>query len=86
MLGHATSLDGTVWPDYIPQMAEEEQVDVVIQINGRVRGRMRVDSGLGEEELVELAMKDPRIEPLVRAMPILKRVVVPNRLVNLVIS
>jgi leucyl-tRNA synthetase len=86
MLGHSAALDGTAWPEFVPQLAEEEQVEIVIQINGRVRGKMRVDSGLGEQELLELALKDPRIEPLVRATPILKRVVVPNRLVNLVIS
>ena len=86
MLGHPAALDGTAWPEFDPQLAEEEQVEIVIQINGRVRGKMRVDSGLGEQELLELALKDPRIEPLVRATPILKRVVVPNRLVNLVIS
>jgi leucyl-tRNA synthetase len=48
MLGHARSL-GAAWPEYVPQLAEEEQVEIVIQINGRVRGKMLVDSGLGEE-------------------------------------
>ena len=59
MLGHPAGLDGTAWPEYVPQLAEEEQVEIVIQINGRVRGKMRVDSGLGEQELLELALKRP---------------------------
>ncbi len=42
------------------ELAEEEQVEVVIQINGRVRGKMRVDGGLPEEELAELAFGDPK--------------------------
>jgi leucyl-tRNA synthetase len=58
----------------------------VIQINGRVRGKMRVDGGLGEDELAERAMADPRIQPLLSGTRVVKRVVVPNRLVNLVIG
>jgi leucyl-tRNA synthetase len=86
MLGHAGGLDLARWPAYIPELAKEEQVEVVIQINGRVRGKMSVDGGLGEDELAERAMADPRIQPLLRDTRVVKRVVVPNRLVNLVVG
>ncbi len=59
---------------------------MVIQINGRVRGKIRVDAGLPEEELAELAFGDPKIEPLLRGARVLKRVVVPNKLVNVVVA
>jgi len=86
LLGHDGGLDSTRWPEYIPQLAEEEQVEIVIQINGRVRGKMRVDGGLAGDELAERAMADPRIQPLLRGTRVVKRVVVPDRLVNLVIG
>ena len=85
MLGHDSGLDHAVWPEYIPQLAEEEQVEIVIQINGRVRGKMRVDGGLGEEDLKERALNDPRITQLLRRTKIGKVVVVPNKLVNIVV-
>ncbi len=85
MLGHAEALDVARWPEFIPQLAEEEQVEIVFQINGRVRGKLLVDSGLGENELMELAMADERIGPLLRGGQMVKRVVVPNKLVNIVL-
>jgi leucyl-tRNA synthetase len=85
MLGHAEALDAAHWPNFVPQLAEEEQVEIVFQINGRVRGKLLVDSGLGENELMELAMADERIGGLLRGAQMVKRVVVPNKLVNIVL-
>jgi leucyl-tRNA synthetase len=85
MLGHADALDVARWPEFIPQLAEEEQVEIVFQINGRVRGKLLVDSGLNENELMELAMADERIGGLLRGAQMVKRVVVPNKLVNIVL-
>ena len=71
----------------VPQLAEEEQVEIVIQINGRVRGKMRVDSGSGRTGTAGTGAHGTRgLSRSCAATPILKRVVVPNRLVNLVIS
>jgi leucyl-tRNA synthetase len=86
MLGHPASLAKTAWPEYNAQLAEEEQVEIVIQINGRVRGKIRVDGGLAEDELAELAFGDPKIEQLLRGARVVKRVVVPNKLVNIVVA
>ena len=85
MLGHADALDVARWPEFIPQLAEEEKVEIVFQINGRVRGKLLVDSGLGEKELMELAVADERLGPLLRGCQILKIVFVPNKLVNIVV-
>jgi leucyl-tRNA synthetase len=86
MLGHAEGLDSTRWPEYVAELAHEDQVEVVIQISGRVRGRILVERGLSEDELVERATADPRIQPLVNGKRVVKRVVVPDRLVNLVLG
>jgi leucyl-tRNA synthetase len=86
MLGHKESLHAEKWPDYSAELAREEQVEVVIQINGRVRGKICVDVGLPEEELAERAFADPKIEQLLRGARILKCVVVPNKLVNVVVA
>jgi len=86
MLGHAEGIEGTVWPEYVPQLAEEEQVEIVVQINGRVRGKLLVDGGLAEDDLWARAMADERVSQLLRGARIVKRVVVPNKLVNIVIG
>jgi leucyl-tRNA synthetase len=86
MLGHKERLYCEQWPEYSAKLAKEEQVEIVIQINGRVRGKICVDVGLPEEELAERAFADPKIGELLRGARVVKRVVVPNKLVNVVVA
>jgi leucyl-tRNA synthetase len=86
MLGHAGGLLVAAWPAYQPQLAEEEHVEVVIQINGRLRGKILVEAGLSEEELVERARADPRIAQLTAGRRVVKTIVVLNKLVNIVVG
>jgi leucyl-tRNA synthetase len=85
MLGHTTTLTQEKWPAYRDELAREEQFEVIIQINGRLRGKMLVDDGLGENETRERALTDPRIAVLVDGKEIVKTVVVPKKLVNIVL-
>jgi leucyl-tRNA synthetase len=75
-----------MWPTYREDLTREEQVEIVIQINGRLRGKMLVDPGLGDEETKERAIGDPRIRPLIGSKEIAKVIVVPNKLVNIVLK
>ncbi|HJY87674.1 MAG TPA: leucine--tRNA ligase [Candidatus Acidoferrales bacterium] len=86
MLGHPSGLQTAAWPAYQPQLAEEEHVEVVIQINGRLRGKILVEAGLSEEELVERARADPRIAQLTAGRRVVKTIVVLNKLVNIVVG
>jgi leucyl-tRNA synthetase len=85
-LGHTELLAGRPWPKHRPELAQEEQIEVIIQINGKLRGKVTVESGLSETELQERALSDPRISQLVAGKNIRKAIVVRDRLVNLVVS
>jgi leucyl-tRNA synthetase len=84
-LGFSGGLANAKWPAYREDLAREEQVEIIIQINGRVRGKMVVDDGLGEEQVLDGAVKDPRISALLEGKHIAKTIVVPNKLVNIVL-
>jgi len=86
MLGHSHDLTGAAWPEFNASLAVEEQVEIVIQINGRLRGKILVEAGLGENELAERALTDPRIAQLVARERVVKKIIVPNKLVNLVVA
>ena len=86
MLGHAGGLVAAPWPQFQEQLAKEEQIEVVIQINGRVRGKMLVEPGLGEEELYGRAVTDPRIAQLIASQRVVKKIVVRDKLVNVVVG
>jgi len=74
------------WPSYSEELTREEQVEIVVQINGRLRGKLLVDASLGEEETKDRAMRDPRIQPLIGGKDIGKVIVVPKKLVNIVLK
>ena len=86
MLGHTKGLWTERWPEYNAELARAEEVEVAVQVNGRVRGRVRVAAGLGEEEIVARAVEDAAIRPHVAGKRIVKRIVVPDKLVNLVVA
>ena len=85
MLGNLGGISKAKWPRYREDLTREEQIEIIIQINGRLRGKMVVEENLGEDETRERAMTDPRIAPLLAGKQIVKVVVVPKKLVNIVL-
>jgi leucyl-tRNA synthetase len=87
MLGHTQeTLAHAPWPKFLPELAAEDQVEVVVQINGRVRGKVQVESGMREEELKSRILSDPKIAKLLDGLRVIKVIVVPDKLVNVVMS
>jgi len=60
-------------------------VEIVIQVNGKVRGRLTVERGLSQAAVVDLALKDDSVRRFVDGRPVKKVVYVPDRLLNLVV-
>jgi len=73
------------WPAADVSLLERETVEVVVQVNGRIRDRLRVASNLPEEELVALARASDRVRSFVDGAEATRTVVVPGKLVNFVI-
>jgi leucyl-tRNA synthetase len=85
MLGNQGGISKAKWPRYREDLTREEQVEIIIQINGRLRGKILIDDNLGEDETRERALADPHIAPLVAGKHTAKVVVVPKKLVNIVL-
>jgi leucyl-tRNA synthetase len=83
-LGHER-LWSAPWPDADPALLERETFELVVQVNGRVRGRVEVPAGLEEDELVARARELPRVAAHLDGKEPKKAIVVPGRLVNLVV-
>jgi leucyl-tRNA synthetase len=86
MLGRTDGLWRASWPKYNEALAREEQFEVVVQVNGKLRGRILVEGGLGEDELVARALAEPKVAAQLDGKEIRKKIVVPNKLVNLVVA
>jgi len=83
-LGHRESVFTQRWPTPDPDALKREEVTVVVQVDGRVRGRLLVGVDASEERIRQLALADERVRPWVASRRVEKVVVVPNRLVNIV--
>lgn len=73
------------WPALDREAARAEEILVVVQVNGKLRSRITVDVGTGEEEIRALAMADPKVQEFTRDGTIRKVVYVPGKLVNIVL-
>lgn len=85
-IGGKGSIITQSWPECDEEMAKEEEIELVVQINGKLRGRMMIPSGLSDEALKERAFQDPKILGYVKGRTIKKVIVVKGRLVNIVIE
>jgi leucyl-tRNA synthetase len=74
------------WPVADPALLERETFELVVQVNGKVRDRLEVATGLSEEELVDAAKASPKVQAHVDGKAIRQTIVVPGRLVNLVVG
>jgi leucyl-tRNA synthetase len=84
-LGHDSSLAFHPFPEADPALLVDDDVEVPVQVNGKVRGRIRVATGATDDEHERVARADPRITELLAGATVRKVVVVPGRTVNFVV-
>ncbi len=82
--GYTTSVHRQAWPAYNPNYLLVDEVEVVVQVNGKVRGRMLVPTAAGEDELLEAARGHEKVQPFLDGKKIKKIIAVPGKLVNIV--
>ncbi len=73
------------WPTYEEEKTEEESYEMVVQVNGKVRGKMEVSTSTSEDEMKELAKSIENVQNYLEGHEIVKMIVIPKKLVNIVI-
>jgi leucyl-tRNA synthetase len=86
LLGHGKSLAYEPWPTFDPEAIREDNVEVPVQVNGKLRARVTVALGLGAAETEQAARADARVAELLAGQTVVKVVVVPGRMVNFVVK
>jgi leucyl-tRNA synthetase len=86
MLGHQDTLVAHAWPAADAEVAREEALELAVQVNGKVRGRILVAPEAAEDEIRRRALAEPRVQEHVGAREVVKMVVVPGRLVSVVVK
>jgi leucyl-tRNA synthetase len=84
MLGESSNLLKASWPKYDPELAKEEEIEIPVQVNGKLRSKIVVAPGTGEEEVIQKALADEKIQSYVAGKQILKKIFT-GKLVNIVV-
>ncbi len=85
ILGHDNTIAYEPWPVFDEAKTADETVEVVVQVNGKVRGKVSVAVDLAQAEVLAIAKADERIASAVEGKTIVKEIVVPNKIVNIVV-
>ena len=86
MLGETSDLLRAPWPQYDPALAKEEEVEIAIQVNGKIRSRIVVPADADRRQVRELALADEKVKAAIEGKEVVKVLVVKGRLVNIVVK
>ncbi len=84
-LGYDSSIIDESWPTHNPELMVQENVEIVIQVNGKLRSKITVDQSIDDKALEELVMMDEKIKKYTDGHTVKKIIIVPKKLVNIVI-
>jgi leucyl-tRNA synthetase len=86
MTGHPYSIHNQAWPRYDEELAKEEEITLVIQVNGKLRDRVLVPASISEVEAKELALSRERVKAYIDGKKLSNVIYVPRRVVNIVVA
>jgi len=84
-LGHPDSLAYEPWPEYDPELAKEKELELAVQLNGKIKDRIVVPADADEEQIKQKALSTPRLASALAGRQPKKIIVVKSRLVNIVV-
>ncbi|VAX34497.1 Leucyl-tRNA synthetase, partial [hydrothermal vent metagenome] len=86
VMGERRSILEHEWPEWDEEAAREEEIELVIQVNGKLRAKTMAPAGLDDEKIREMALGEPKIKKLLEGRTVRKVIVVKGKLVNIVVA
>jgi len=74
------------WPAFDPELAKEDEAEIVVQVNGKLRSRITAPFGTPKEDLESRALADEKVKPFIEGKHVVKLITVPDKLVNIVVK
>lgn len=85
-VGYQDSVHKQPWPKYDPAALVQDEIEIVVQLNGKVKDRLTVPADMGKEAMEQFALEQDKIKALIEGKTIVKVVGVPKKLVNIVVK
>ena len=86
MLGESNTIAYEKWPTYDESKIKDDSYEMVVQVNGKVRGKIEISSNTSGEEMVDIALGIPNVNANIQGKEIIKVIVIPKKLVNIVVG
>ena len=86
ILGHKDTITYEPWPTYDESKLVDDEVEIVVQVNGKVRSKVKVAKDASKEQLEEIAKEDEKVKELIEGKEIVKVITIPGKLVNIVVK
>ncbi|NBR29005.1 MAG: leucine--tRNA ligase, partial [Betaproteobacteria bacterium] len=84
-LGYGEDILAAAWPEPDPQALDADEIELVVQVNGKLRGNLRVAKTADRAAIEKLALENPNVQKHIAGQTVKKVVVVPGRLINVVV-
>jgi leucyl-tRNA synthetase len=85
-LGHAPTVFDTAWPAFDPALIEDDEREIGVQVNGKVRGRVMLPVAASEDDARKLGLADPNVAKFVEGKTLRKVVYVPGKILNFIVG
>lgn len=85
-MGQKGSLTTVAWPEYDEDALVKDEIEIVVQVNGKLKEKLMVESNLTKEQLEKIAMEHEKVQALLEGKTVVKVIAVPNRLLNIVVK
>jgi len=85
-LGNKPSIFEERWPEWDEKIAKEERIELVIQVNGKLRSKLLIPIGIDDDEIRAMALQEAKIKDIIDGKTIRKVIIVKGKLVNIVVG
>lgn len=86
MLGNKSMISDAKWPKYDPEKCQDDAIEIAVQVNGKVRGRITIDVDTEESEVLETARNNQQVSEMIKDRTLIKELYVKGKIVNFVVK
>ena len=86
MIGKEASVFDIAWPEYDKSAIQLDEVEIIVQVNGKVRNKINAPVGIDQEAMKDLALNDEKIKEFIEDKNVVKVIAIPSKLVNIVVK
>ncbi|MBB1552489.1 class I tRNA ligase family protein, partial [Candidatus Saccharibacteria bacterium] len=85
-LGNNNFIEESGWPEWDEEMLKTSEIQIVVQVNGKLRGKIKASTDSGKDEIIAIAREEDNVFKFLQDKEVLKEIFVPNKLINFVVK